>query len=251
MSQTQTEQSQTTAAAPPPDDDPLSHLHKMSTTAGLGSGDYVEVNGAAVAALLLGLGSALALLESLLLILPLAGIIVAIIAFRQIHHSNGTQTGRGLAALGVVLMLGFGGYVLAQNVTAEMRTRDDRRAISEVVSQMGEKVKAADYDGAYTFYSSRFQQGVPLDKFKGQIKYLNEAAVYGKLKKVDTGLMQFQVDESTGARYATTRVLLEFEKTERPLAEEFIMKKEGDQWRIEAFQTMFGKPGAQGGQPGG
>src|SRR5213596_2432440 len=110
MSQTQTDPSQSPPGQPP-DDDPLAHLHKMSTTAGLGSGDYVAVNGAAVFALLLGLASALALLDELLLVIPLTGIIIAMVARRQIRQSNGTQTGRGLVALGVLLMLVFGGYV--------------------------------------------------------------------------------------------------------------------------------------------
>src|SRR5215218_496972 len=99
MSQTPNTTAAAAAAAAPPttpgDDDPLSHLHKMSTTAGLGSGDYVAVNGAAVFSLLLGLASMLSMLEEILLIIPLACIIVSVIAWRQINHSNGTQTGKG------------------------------------------------------------------------------------------------------------------------------------------------------------
>src|SRR3954454_3634686 len=91
-------------SSPPGDDDPLSHLHKMSITAGLGSGEYIAVNGAAVAAVLLGLASALALMNELLLIIPFTGIIVAIVALRQIRRSNRTQTGVGLVVLGLVLM---------------------------------------------------------------------------------------------------------------------------------------------------
>src|SRR6266496_4787827 len=80
-----------TSAAPlPPGDDPIAHLHKMSTTAGLGSGDYVAVNGAAVFALLLGIASALILFEDYLLVIPIACVIVSIVAWIQINHSNGT-----------------------------------------------------------------------------------------------------------------------------------------------------------------
>src|SRR4051794_6725127 len=84
-------------------DDPLSHLHKMSTTAGLGSTDYVAVNGVAVATIFMGLASSLALLDVTLLAIPLVTVVLAIIALRQIANSNGTQTGRLLAWGGLVL----------------------------------------------------------------------------------------------------------------------------------------------------
>src|SRR5436190_20115121 len=98
MSQTQTDPTQTPPAAPPAaaaaGDDHLAHLHKMTTTAGLGSSDYVAVNGTAVFALLVGVASALALMSEVLLILPLVAIVAAFVALSQIRHSNGTQTGK-------------------------------------------------------------------------------------------------------------------------------------------------------------
>ena len=92
------------------DADPFAHLHKMSTTAGLGSGDYVAINGTAIAAILLGVCSALVLFNSLIfLLIPLLGVIAAIVAFKQISASNGTQTGREVAAIGMLLsFLGLG-----------------------------------------------------------------------------------------------------------------------------------------------
>src|SRR5688572_8073877 len=139
----------TTAAGGAADDDPLSHLHKMSTTAGLGSGEYVAVNGPAVFTLLLGLASALTLLEEVLLILPITAIIVGIVAWRQINQSNGTQTGKGLIAIGLLCALAFGGFVVVREVTHDMRTRDDRNAIRATITEFGNKVKAGDVDGAY------------------------------------------------------------------------------------------------------
>ena len=54
----------------------------MSTTAGLGSGDYVAINGTAIIAILLGVASAIVLFDSkMLLIVPLAGVVCAILAF--------------------------------------------------------------------------------------------------------------------------------------------------------------------------
>src|SRR5215212_4817149 len=103
MPQTQTDASHSTSTPRAADDDPLAHLHKMSTTAGLGSGDYVAVNGTAVFALLVGLASALALMSEVLLILPLVAIVASVMAWQQIRNSNGTQTGKGLAIAAMVL----------------------------------------------------------------------------------------------------------------------------------------------------
>ena len=89
----------------------------MSTTAGLGSGDYVAINGAAIASILIGVGSAIVLFDSkMLLVVPLAGIVCAILAWVQISQSNGTQTGRAVAAIGMLLSLGFGGFYTAKSV---------------------------------------------------------------------------------------------------------------------------------------
>src|SRR5215510_13989681 len=75
-------------------DDPLAHLHKMSTTAGLGTTEYVAINPLAVTAFFLGLASSLALLDNTLLAVPALALIIAIVALRQIFGSGGTQTGK-------------------------------------------------------------------------------------------------------------------------------------------------------------
>src|SRR5271155_3285734 len=85
------------------DGDPLLHLHKMSTTAGLGSQDYVAVNVTSVVAVLFGLASLLAIASPVLLVFPIVGVALSLIALRQVRNSNGTQTGIALAVLGLVL----------------------------------------------------------------------------------------------------------------------------------------------------
>jgi len=93
--------------------DPIAHLHKMSTTAGVGSQDYVAINNAAIVSVILGLCTALAFLGIPFLIVGAAGIVSGIIALLQIRHSNGTQGGRGLAILGMLLSLALAGSVAA------------------------------------------------------------------------------------------------------------------------------------------
>src|SRR4051794_39838641 len=90
-----------------PGDDPLSHLHKMSTTAGLGTTEYVAVNGMSIVALILGLASSLSLFANELLVIPVVAVILGIWALIQIKDSNGTQTGRFLAFFGMFCALLF------------------------------------------------------------------------------------------------------------------------------------------------
>src|SRR5689334_9364604 len=113
---------QTNSPAPSADD-PLAKLHKMSTTAGLGSGDYVAVNITAVVAAPVGPASMLARAANELLIIPVVGIVLGVIALRQIRKSNGTQTGMGIALIGLLLSLGIGGWVIASQATAYLSTR--------------------------------------------------------------------------------------------------------------------------------
>src|SRR5947207_9214808 len=130
-------------SAPPPDDDPLAHLHKMSTTAGLGSGDYVAVNSTAVFALLVVVAGALALMSEVLLVLPLVAIVASVVGWRQIKHSNDTQTGNGLVIVAMALALGFGGFVFGRWSSEGYRTLEDGKAISQPINDFAAKVRSA------------------------------------------------------------------------------------------------------------
>jgi hypothetical protein len=231
------------AAGGAADDDPLSHLHKMSTTAGLGSGEYVAVNGAAVFALLLGLASALTLLEEVLLVIPLTAIIVGVIAWRQINQSNGTQTGKGLLAIALLCALGFGGFVVAKETTRGFRTREDREAINRTVIEFGDKVKAGDLTGAYHMFSERFHQAVDAERFNQQMKLVRESEIFGKVKDTQwNGLADFQSDPQTGNRYAITKLKMNFDKTTMPVEIDVTLRKEGARWVFEGMPTFFPPP---------
>ncbi|MEA2710680.1 MAG: hypothetical protein QOF78_3281 [Phycisphaerales bacterium] len=228
-------------AQSPPGDDPLSHLHKMSTTAGLGSGEYVAVNGAAVFALILGLFSALTLFEEILLILPLTCIVVAIIAWRQINQSNGTQTGKSLVAVALACALGFGGFVVIKETTRGLRTRDDRAAINRAVIELGDKIKAGDMTGAYLMFSDNFRQTVDTERFNRQMNLVRESELLGKLKGTEwNGLAEFQNDAATGQRYAFTKVKMNLDKT--TLDVETMLRKDKGRWIFENMSTLFPPP---------
>src|SRR5262245_17100838 len=150
---------------PPPAKDSLESLHKMSRTAGLGSTDYVEVNPMAVVALLLGLLSAGAVIFTFLLVIPLATLIVAIVAIRQIRRSSGTQTGTAVAVLGLLLALGWVGFIGGREVLYALRVRSETKLIMGLVQGLGQDLSKGDYESAYGRFGERFKQRVTKDDF--------------------------------------------------------------------------------------
>ena len=239
MSQTETDPKPST---PPSGDDPLAHLHKMSTTAGLGSGDYVAVNGTAVFALILGLFSFLAFFSEMLLIVPLACVVASVIAFRQINRSNGTQTGRWIIVLALLAAFASGGFVLVRSATEGVRTRADRQVIGAVTEDLAKKISAGDVQGAYnTYFSERFHQRIPEAMFAERLKLLE--GYYGPLQSTSwNGLAEFTDDETTGARYAIVTVQFNFAKAPGPLKDTATLRKEGDKWLIENLPDLFPNP---------
>ena len=142
-------------AAPDPAAEHLSHLHKMSTTAGVSNSDYVAVNPLAVVAALLGLASGLAFAGWPLLVVPVVGIVFGVVAIRQINDSNGTQTGRGFAILGVALCVLLAGGMMAKRYVEAAAVRADEEAISSTIAQTGRLIGAGDYKQAYAQFTMR------------------------------------------------------------------------------------------------
>jgi hypothetical protein len=250
MAQTQSDPSQKSStiapsssagAGAPVDDDPLSHLHRMSTTAGLGSGEYVAVNAFAVFALILGLASLLTLIEELLLVIPVACVVISIVAWRQINQSNGTQTGRGLIAIALLCAIGIGGFVVARKATEGVRTRNDRVAIDKTLVEWGGKIKSGDLEGAYKMLSDHFQEAVPFDMFKVRMEFFRKSDLYGSLQNTTTnGLVGFQNDPATNQQFATTKMTMQLDRTQ--VVEQVSLRKSGDQWIIENLPTLLPPP---------
>jgi hypothetical protein len=154
-------------AAAPLDYDPLSRLKKMSTTAGVGTGDYVAINPVAVAASLLGLASVAVLLSDILLVIPLAGVVCAVIAWRQVRNSNGTQTGAGLAVAGLVLSLLLGGGVFGSRMVIAWTRHNDEALMASVAGQLGQELANQRYDEAFDRFGPRFRDRIGRMKFPG------------------------------------------------------------------------------------
>ena len=238
-------------AQDPDGPDPLAHLHKMSTTAGLGSTDYVAINPASVLAVILGLASALAVVDKILLIVPLAGLICAVVALYQIGRSGGTQTGRGLAILGLLLSLGFAGYVGYQSFAKLQQEKRDRVSVETVISQFTSSIQKAEFDKAYNLFSPRFQERVKLQEFSDRMKYVQDGS-WGKLESISTsGRYAFNSDPTTGIRIAQTILMMKLDKYPQPSNQEAVFRLVGGQWKIEDIPGLFPAANQQQGGGGG
>lgn len=79
--------------------------------------EYRSVNKLSVAAALIGAASAVALISSGLLVVPLLGGIASLLALRQISASDGQMVGRTAALIGLALSIAFGAGVLVRDAT--------------------------------------------------------------------------------------------------------------------------------------
>jgi len=140
--------------------DHLAHLHRMSRTAGLGSSDYAAVNTAAVAAVVIGLLSALSLATPIFLVLPVVGLVVSIIAIKQITSSHGTQTGIVLAVLGLLACVGFAGFTGYQKIVTDHRQAEDVKDIDGLVAQFGQEVADKKFDDVLKISDPRWTEQV-------------------------------------------------------------------------------------------
>lgn len=231
--------------------DPFDSLFKMSTTAGLGSADYVAINGTSIAAVLLGITSALVLFGSLLLLLiPVAGIICAILAFRQIRSSNGTQTGRGLAAVGLLLSLGLGGFYVTNGALTTIHNRSDEQHVIALIEQFGDFIHAEKYNAAYQLCDDRFTGRVSEAQFAEKWKAANSNPIYGSIQKMDWNqLLKFDDDPVTGERICSGMVLLSFAKVPGQERMGMAFRLLDGKWWVDDLPSLF--PQDQAPSPGG
>ena len=242
------ELSATTAVAPsrpgPPESaaaDPLASLHKMSTTAGVTSQEYVAINIPSILALVLGLASVVAVLNPILLVIPLAAVITALAALRQIRESNGTQTGRGFAWLGIVLSLAIGGFVFAGAVSRHFQSRADRQAILAKMEELGRRIHERKYEQAYALFSARFQNRINRQAFDAGWDAQQNLPDLGPIVSMEWNRtnLEFKDDPDSGARVAYGAAWVRFQKSGEPARYIFEFRKSGPNWEIHDAPTAF------------
>ena len=218
--------------------DPLASLKKMSTTAGVGTQEYVAINPAAVLTAILGVASVLAVLYDLLLIIPLAAVVCGVVARRQVRDSNGTQTGAGLALLGIGLSLLIGGGLVAGKAFTAWTWRSDREVIAKSIRQLGDDISRRDYRAAYDLFSDRFKQHKSLDDFKEFWESRRHSALGDIVSMEWNGRLEPVDSPGTNARTAWAAGLIHFEQPAEAPRQEMLFTRVDGKWLIEDYPAM-------------
>jgi hypothetical protein len=217
----------------------LKGLHHMSTTAGL-SQEYVAVNTLSVVALVLGLASMMALIHIVLLIVPAAGVVCALVSIRQINRSSGTQTGKVLAWTGLVLSLVFTVLVLGRQAAQAAQDRRDQQEIAVVIDRFAGHIRDGEFEAAHAMFSSRFRQRVSLSQFTQTMRGFRENPIYGRMQTMDWNRRaSFQEHPTEDIRYGNVMVVIHFDQVEAPFRQPLVVRKTAGQWEIEDWPSMF------------
>ncbi|HTW94568.1 MAG TPA: DUF4190 domain-containing protein [Tepidisphaeraceae bacterium] len=226
----------------------LTRLPRMSTTAGVGTQEYVAVNPVCVFALLLGFASVLSIIDDSLLVIPITAVVLAIIAMRQIAQSNGTQTGRGIAQGGLFLAIAYGSFVLSGGVLESYGRYQDRQDIAKLCVRFGEDLKDRTYDDAYSLFSQRFQHRIDRQTFVRTLKSMQDELTEEAKKKEGlgpvngahwNGLVHFYADPDSGTVTAQSIMLWTFELSPNPYPKTCAFRKSANGWEFDDIFELF------------
>lgn len=220
--------------------DPLARLHRMSTTAGVASQQYVAVNNTAIVAVIVGVISAVAFLQPLLLFIPAAGIVVSVIAWRQIRGSNGTETGLPLAILGLILSVGLGALITYRLVSEHLESKKDVQQMSAIAQAVGEDLAAGRDQAAYDRFNAIFRGRISERIFELHWQGYRRSA-YGPVKGIEwNGVPPRKVTVKGGDEsIADTPFFINFQNVSRTRFT-FVFRKFGDgEWQLEDIPEIF------------
>ncbi|HEY8747414.1 MAG TPA: DUF4190 domain-containing protein [Tepidisphaeraceae bacterium] len=224
-----------------PGGDSLSRLYHMSTTAGAGTQEYVAINSTAVASLILGLGSVLSLLSSVLLVIPIAGAICGILGIGQIRRSNQTQTGMAFAIFGLILSIGLGGSRAAYHVVRRFHVSADEKQISQLMNKLGQDLAASKYDDAYQLFNDRFHDRITRTTFENAFEGFRKLPTRGPIQTIEWNNEPMLMDEQPGTDVvvASAMAFFKFEKDPAPGRSIIAFEKSGGEWRIADIDAIF------------
>jgi hypothetical protein len=226
--------------------DPLHNLYRMSRTAGLGSGDYVAINNTAIVALLLGLASTFALLWPAALVVAAGAVVCGILALIQIRSSNGTETGRTFAILGILLGIGLGGAAGGKIVLRGFEHRRDEAKIDELVKQLNDKIVARQYGQAYqTLFSEDFKKAFSEAEFSR--RWESHIPMMGDVESINWGKRaEIETVRATGEKRGIASSIIKFKKFPDVATQPITLLYHDGEWVIDGISQIFDKP-----KPGG
>lgn len=229
----------TTSGAEAPD--VLSGLYHMSNTAGAGTQDYVAINPTAIWAVFFGVASVLVVMSNVLLAIPLVGALCGVIALVQVRSSNGTQTGKGLAIIGLFLSLALGGGKLGYLGYTSFRTSADDERIGQLMHELGQQVIDGKYDAAYAGFTDEFKQRVSRAEFEQGFKAFNEVPGLGKLQSIDWNHQVIGTEEKPDTGIVEAYAMGLYQYAGAPEGRRVVMQyqKSGGAWRPDAIESIF------------
>ena len=247
MSEIQSETASSTLSTDPtPGGDELAHLHKMSGTgSAFGATDYVAINPTSIAALLLGLAGSLALLVTPFIVVPVAGVICAWIALRQIGHSNGTQAGRAFAWAGLVLSLGLGGTVLGKQVHDWITVRADTRQCAAMIDRLGDQLHAERYEEAFDdMTSNAFRERPEMNAkvFRATFEQLQDPRLgYGHIEWAHWNGEPMAFDEvgDSGVKVGYAMAFVKFKEVKEPSRQLLRFTDRDGAWKLDNWERLF------------
>lgn len=229
--------------------DPLAHLYKMSRTAGLGSGDYVAVNPVAVTSVIFGIASALVIVDNLFILLPMVGLVLGVIGWRQVRRSNGTQTGAIMAAAAILLSAGFLGAKAGREGLQSLQQRADKQAVSQMMESFGQEIAAIDsanmpgtlshLSNAYDMFDEKFKSRVSREDFETKWIAVQASQYYGSMIAFHSnGLLKFANDPITGDLACSGIGIADF-KAGGATRWSVIFRQLNGKWYIEDMPDIF------------
>jgi hypothetical protein len=246
------------AQAQPESPDPLGRLHRMSTTAGAASTEYVAIHPFAIAAAVAAFASGLVFIfdSPVFFAVPLAAMGLAIVSLRQIGRSNATQTGRMAALAAIIVALAFSGARLYRDWSAAAATAPDEKVIADTIHDLGQRLKDGQYSRAYGLFGPIFRAQFGPQEFEEQwasIMGATQRSALGRLTGMrGTGRVQFFAEGNQ--RLAGTAIIMQFERGEAEKRLTVILQQTGEgsipEWRIASLADIFQRPPA-GPPPGG
>ena len=240
----------------------LGQLHRMSRTAGVGTGDYAAINTLAVIGAALGVAGVLVIFSPLLLILPVGAVVASAVALIQIRRSNGTQSGLLVAVLGLLLGLGAGGWVAGTTLIEARQDAKDATQVQSVISGFGQDLATGDYARAYAYFHPKLQERIKSERLESIAKSFERYPTFGKIESFKSnGLLEFrEVPGEAGTRQGVGIVLIRY-KPNNPSPEnepinrlDMTFRQDDGVWKIYDIPGWFiasdsTKPG--GGRPVG
>jgi hypothetical protein len=215
----------------------------------------------AVLAALFGLASAMGFVSNALLVIPIVGIILGIVALVQINRSNGTQTGRAIAVLGLVLSLGIGGWVIGAQIAERVRNKADEQEIAGIIDRLGQTIKDQKPQEGYQLFGGTFPARISPQRYEERMSVYHgpqAKELWGDFVSLKwNGHTQIEKDPTTQQLMAVTVGLGSFTKAPDQHRYTMIFRKTQSGWIIEGMPDLFpveqraGGPGGPGGPGGG